>query len=156
MKPSPEGSLADSESASASLVVLSTTCTAEELAQAVGLTADRSWRQGERKGTTSAAVHKYSGVEYDSLVDRSASPLLHLEDLLARLQPFAANVGALARRLSGQESREDPVRLWISCRTANGTPGLDLSPRHLEAVAALGAHLGITFLFDIEETLSGD
>lgn len=139
----------DPDHALGELVVLSTTATSEELASAIALPPDEAWDRGQPRRTR-GLVHKFSGVTYASHAPRTAAPREHLDDLLVRLAPAKDRLAALAARLSEQDGRPDPIRLWVTHFTSNASPGYDFSPDQLRLIAEMGAWLGVSV--DVDAT----
>jgi len=131
------------------LVILSEDLSANDLADAVGLSPDRSWNRGDmmRVGRPRRAYH---GVEFRSRLDPAMDPDDHLADLLARVSPHRDQLKKLAARLNASSQRKDLVRVWVTHLTSNGMPGYDFSPDQLRQVNDLGAYLGISIDFNIE------
>jgi hypothetical protein len=135
------------------LVVLSTTQSEQELLQRIPTAPDRSWQQGTRRGRGHENVHKYTGLEYCSQLDRSAPPQAHLDNLLQRLRPAADALRAIADEYRSDDSYV-PVRLWLYVESIDDTAAVDISHEQIRSIDDLGAHLGLNV--DFMATSSGD
>jgi hypothetical protein len=131
-------------SGSATLVIISHLRSPEELAEAVGMEPDRSWRKGDIRGPRSRGPHKASGVEYHSGLSGDLQPQEHLRGLLARLEPYRDQIASLAEALSEESGAGEVLRVWFSHTTAGDITGYDFSPDQLRAISDLGAHLGVS------------
>lgn len=135
----------------AEIVILSQTVAADRLAQAIGLPPDRSWNRGEPKKTR-GLVEKFNGMTYCSRVPRTVDVHDHLADLLARLAPVKDRIAALSRRLTEEDGRLDPIRIWLTQLTRNASPGYDFSPAQVALVGEMGAWLGVSVdVYDPDE-----
>jgi len=137
----------EADDASGELVVLSTTESAENLAAAIGIPPDQAWDRGQPRRTR-GLVHKFSAVTYASRAPRTARPEAHLDDLLVRLAPAKDRIAALASRLRDQDGRPDPIRLWVTHFTSNGSPGYDFSPEQIRLLAEMDVWLGVSIDVD--------
>lgn len=80
----------------ADLTILSSVRSPEDLATAVGLSSDRSWRMGERVGQRSGALHKYNGISYESRLPPQLGLREHLDDLIRTLYPVSNKMAKLS------------------------------------------------------------
>jgi hypothetical protein len=88
-------------SGSAELLIISHGRSPEELAEAVGIEADKSWRKGDIRGPRSRVPCKASGVEYRSGLSKDLHPRDHLSGLLARLEPYRDRAVSRTLRTQG-------------------------------------------------------
>lgn len=122
------------------LKITSASRTPEQISEATGLTCDRSWRIGEKRGKTTI-VERSNGWVLNSTLPKSASLEAHIEELLGRLLARADKIRAL--------SEHDTVEL--SCVVyAILPPALNFDKSVIQRLAQLGASL------DVDLYLTGD
>lgn len=127
-----------------SFVVLSTHRSPRVLVDSVGLPSDRSWQRGDRKGPRSSAIHKFSGIAYQSQLPREAPVKQQVDALVQRLTPFREELSMLARDIAEEEGRDDRVRVWITRQVATGNAGFDISVDHARFFGDIGANIAIS------------
>jgi hypothetical protein len=116
-----------------SMDVESERMTSEQIAEMIGLEADRSWRIGDKRGR-SQILETTNGWSVSSGLDEGANLDDHIAALLKRVQPVAGGIA----RLSGQVSVE------ISCAVyAVRPPALAFPPRVVQQLADLKTGLDI-------------
>ena len=137
----------DGSWSAARLRVFSPDLTPEELAAALVVPPDQSYRTGDRVSLRSGSevVRKTNAVFVDSGLPENRPLDEHLEALVAKLEPAAAGL----RSLSGRAKAD----VFCGFSSANGQGGFSLSPRLLARLAALGLDIG----FDLyPPRLAGD
>jgi hypothetical protein len=126
----------DSKWSAASLRVFSSELTPEELAAALGVSPDRSYRAGDRVSlrSKSEAVHQSNAIFVNSGLP-SDRPL---EEHLAAL------VNKVERAMMGLRSLGGRVKADVFCgfSSRNGQGGFSLSPALLARLTALGLEIG--------------
>src|SRR5438552_16187438 len=121
------------------LKITSISRTPEQISEAAGLTCDRSWRIGDKRGKT-IIVERTNGWVLNSGLAKSASLEAHIEELLERLIAHADKI----RTLSEQESVE------LSCVVyAASPPALNFNKSVIRQLGQLGVSL------DVDLYLSG-
>jgi hypothetical protein len=127
--------MADDGWSAASLRVFSDHLTPEELAAALGIRPDDSYRVGDRvsQRANPTAVRKTNAVFIHSGLAKSSPLEDHLSALLAKL----GNAGGL-RSLAGRAKMD----VFCGFSSGNGQGGFTLSPELLSRLAALGVEVG--------------
>lgn len=117
----------------AHLTLLSQSIDTAALTALVGLMPDEVWERGQRPNTAGG----FAGITYRSTLPDAEAPADHLDALLERLAPVAAQVATAAA--------DDGlvVRLWLVHRIENWNPGLSLSRDLVRKIDALGAGVEI-------------
>lgn len=124
----------------AEFTLLSSRYSPEDLARAVGLESDHSWRKGERAGPRSRVGRKFNGVTYESHLPPGSTPEQHLANLLDRLRPLERNISSLATALVAEEGNERVVLVWlVLIDSPPDILGLEVVRDRLEFIARLGA-----------------
>jgi hypothetical protein len=130
----------------ATLNIYSRILSVQELEQLVPFPPDGSRQQGRQPGN----VHPHSVVAFESHIDRSASLLAHLEDLLGRLSPASDALRAFVQRARADDFQPPakgrkwiPVRLSLVEESSDGHMGVEIAPDQLRAIADMGAVLGV-------------
>ena len=115
------------------LKIISNRQTPEQITDTVGLTCDKSWRIGDKRGKT-IIVEKNNGWVLNSSLPKSASLEAHVENLLERLSPCAAKIQMFAEH--------DDVE--FSCVIYAATPpALNFSKVVVQNISLLGASLDV-------------
>lgn len=129
----------------ATLLLLSATRPLDALRSAIPLASDREWAKGSARRSRTAGPHLYSGLEFESKIERSAAPHLHLQDLLDRIEPATGAIGLLADELDADDREPVPVRVWLHVTAASGgEPRAEITREQLGAIVDLGASLDVT------------
>lgn len=128
------------------LVVLSATRSREALLDAIPLEPDRTWQKGTPRGRSAKALHRYSGLAFESRVAHEARPETHIDDLLARVETAQAAIRAFADDSRRADPDTVPVRFWIDVDTPRFELGIDVRADQLVAISGLGAALGVDVL----------
>jgi hypothetical protein len=76
------------------LIITSNVYSAEKIAEMLGLSFDRAWRKGDLRPKT-MIVEPSNGWLIASRLSKDQPLLLHVEDLLTRLTPYAERLAAL-------------------------------------------------------------
>lgn len=118
--------------AAAWLTIYSQTCSAEQLAERVGLDPDEKWNKGDlnKNGHPSATTR----ISYRSSVPDVAAPSDHLADLVARVEPRA-------ERLAAEREAGSSVRLTLAVFDDKFNFTFALPADLLTRVASLGLEL---------------
>jgi hypothetical protein len=134
----------------ATLAVYSRILSVQELEQLVPFPPDRSRQMGTQRGRQPGNVHPHNVLAFESHIDRSASPLAHLEDLLSRLSPASDALRAFVQRARSDDfqppakgRKRAPVRLYLYAESSDGHMGVEIAPDQLKAIADMGAVLGV-------------
>ena len=113
--------------------IISVGRTPEEITDFVGLSCDKSWRIGDKRGKT-IIEQKNNGWILESGLAESAPLDMHIEALLQRITPYADRI----RSLSSQDTVE------LSCVVyAAAPPALNFSSCVIGQIGELGASLDI-------------
>jgi hypothetical protein len=134
----------------ATLAVLSTKLSADELAKAIASTPSWSVEKGTPVSKGARTLRRYSCVAFESALDSDADPSAHIDELLARLAPAQDAIRRLAGSPMSSDSRGVPVRVTLNIESSHEMFGFDLSSAQLTAIGELGAHLGVELDFDLE------
>jgi hypothetical protein len=135
----------------ATLTILSSTLSVDEMTRAIALTPDRTVEKGSPVKGKGGNVHRYSGVSFESRSDRQAGPEAHIDDLLVRLSPARDAIRRLADGTHAAGTRGVPVRLSLYVESSRSVVGLDVSSAQLTAIGELGAHFGVEVDTDCED-----
>lgn len=127
----------------ATLTILSSTLSADELVRTIGVTPDRIVEKGSPVKGRGGGVHRYSVVAFESRPDRQADPPDHIDELLLRLGPAKEAIQALAGPARAPGSRGVPVRLSLYIESPRRMLGIDMSAEQLTAIGEFGAHFGV-------------
>lgn len=114
--------------------------------QELGLTADRSWRRGQRRSTVIRGQHKYSGFEFVSTLPDSADAGAHVVELVERLKPAAAGLRELGLRPSTHS-----IRLTVAEHTLSDNAMVGMDNDTIGLIAAMGAELVTDVYFEPED-----
>jgi hypothetical protein len=121
---------------SAQLVILSAEVSPGDLATAVGLAPDESWRKGDRQSERVRRTRPLNGIVYESGLAERLPPHDHLVALIERLGPYSDSIAALVARPSTES-----VTVWLVEHTESDMTDISASPEQLSAVGAMGAWL---------------
>jgi hypothetical protein len=134
----------------ATLNIYSRILSVQELEQLVPFPPDGSRQKGSQMGRQAGNVYPHSVVAFESHIDRSASALAHLEDLLSRLNPATDALRAFAQQAQLDDFQPRvkgrkwiPVLISIDAESSDGHMGVEIAPDQLRAIADMGAVLGV-------------
>jgi Domain of unknown function (DUF4279) len=133
----------------ASMTILSSTITPEELETRVGLTPARAWskKSPDEKGK---GRKKFNGVSYESTLPRSADLDEHLEQLLQMLAPKAPAIRELAVAIAGSpvdDTQPESINLHLQASAYKDLVCFTFSPPSMKQVAELGVDLNLSVQF---------
>ena len=126
-----------------SLVVLSETMGAGEMAALIGLEPDKAWDSGELRRP--GHRQRFHGISIDVIDEIERDPEAQLDRLLARLDVAADRVAELADR-----PEVHSAKIWLHNSTPDN-PKLSLAPAQLERLARLGVQLEFDSYFCPED-----
>jgi hypothetical protein len=115
------------------LKIISCRQTPEQITDTVGVTCDKSWRIGDKRGKT-IIVEKNNGWVLNSSLPKSASLEAHIQDLLERLSPYAEKIQMFAKL--------DHVEFSCVVYAVN-VPALNFSNAVIQNISLLGASFDI-------------
>jgi hypothetical protein len=118
----------------ASLTIYSGTSSAQELADALGVTPDESWDKGERNKR--GRIYPSSAISLRSGLADAASPGAHLGDLLTRIAP-------LQSALTIQAEAGNKARLKLAFFADTDNPMFTLSADVLRKLGDFGLDLEV-------------
>jgi hypothetical protein len=126
--------------AAANLTVLSTEDSPDSLELTAGLAPDEKWAKGDP--LRAGGKRPYTGIRYYSRLDEKRSPTDHVAELVDRLRPHVDGIAAV----SGRPATHG-VTLWVVEHTRAEDRQVDLQPKDLAAIAAMGARLSLDLYF---------
>jgi uncharacterized protein DUF4279 len=118
--------------ARASLVVLSTSLSGDELGRRLGFEGDQQWKAGDPVRSGASSQQRFGGWTLNSRAERSAGATEHLTDLLSRISNLDVRLEALSAAGEIESSR-----IWVHLDSPDR--GFVMEPEMLRAVAAFGS-----------------
>jgi hypothetical protein len=125
----------------ASAVILSRQLSSSDLMTRFPVDPDRSWDKGEARGR-GGDPHRFSGLMFESGIDRSASPSEHMTALLERLQPVIGSIRAFAEDARISDPEVVPLRVTLEIEASKAEVGVELTANCMRAVTSLGGNFG--------------
>jgi len=134
----------------ATLTILSSTLSVQELEQMIAVSPDRTREKGDLRGREPNNVYPYSVVAFESHIDQTADPAAHVDDLLDRVSSAKDAIRHLSGATLSDDVRRFPVRFSLHLESTQGEIGFDFSSEQLKSMIELGARLGIDVECDCE------
>lgn len=127
----------------ASLSVYSTEMSVEDMCQLVPVAPDETRQKGTPHSRHPTSVQRYSWLNFRSHVDRVSPPKEHIENLVSRLEPAMAELGALAERVRREEPATPPARVTLVVETTREEFGFGVPQEMLRSMLSLGVDFGV-------------
>jgi hypothetical protein len=135
----------------ASLTILSSVLSADEIAQKLALHPDGSVDKGTPLTGNAGDNHRYTALTFESHLREDAELSAHIDELLRRLKPAKDAIRSLAGPAPGPGTRGAPVRLSLHIESSRRMLGVDLTADQLEAIAELGAYWSVEVDTDLDD-----
>jgi hypothetical protein len=128
----------------ATLTVYSRSLSVDELTQLIPLSPHYTWQKGTpRSKRNPSNVHPFSGLDFESRLDRSAGPEAHLDDLINLLIPAWDALREFGQRARVEDPETTPLWIRFIVETTRHEIGFGFSSELTNAMADLGVRFGV-------------